>query len=278
MSTTLLYFLGYSMVYILLTWALYLAYRVSHLHFLIVAIMAVTSYFSGIATVKWGWSIYLALIVGIILGGFISYLISLGIGDAPTFTVVMVGVTFIYIVKTVIENTDYLGGTMGLFGIPFLEKPLITMGLIVVLTGYLIYRIEHSRLGRAATVVFKDKDMAASLGIEVKKLGMFFQTISGAIAGSAGVLYAHFTGSLFPDFFSFHLVGTLMTMLFIGGYSTMWGPVFSALILGGIPLLLPSAVSSWKILIYGVLLVIIILVKPKGLITKKMIWRITQRR
>jgi branched-chain amino acid transport system permease protein len=133
-------------------------------------------------------------------------------------------------------------------------------------------------LGRAATVVFKNKEMAVNLGIEVKKIGMFFQTLSGAIAGSAGVFYAHFTGSLFPDFFSFHLVGTLMAMLFIGGYSTMWGTVFSALVLGGVPVILPSAVSSWKILIYGVLLVVIILVKPKGLITKKMIWRIKKRR
>lgn len=278
MSTTLIYFLGFSMIYILLTWALYLAYRVSHLHFLIVAIMAMTAYFSGVATVKWGWSIYIVLISGIIIGGLISYLISFAIGDAPTFTVVMVGVTFIFIVKTVIENTEYLGGTMGLFGIPLMDKPLMIMFIIVFLTGYLIFKIDHSRLGRAATVVFRNKEMAVNLGIEVKKLGMFFQTVSGAIAGSAGVLYAHFTGSLFPDFFSFHLVGTLMTMLFIGGYSTMWGPVFSALVLGGIPVLLPSYVSSWRILIYGVLLVSIILIKPRGLITKKMIWHITKRR
>jgi branched-chain amino acid transport system permease protein len=51
----------------------------------------------------------------------------------------------------------------------------------------------------------------------------------------------------------------------------MWGVVISAPILGGLPLLLPSAVASWRQVIYGVLLILIILLRPEGLITRRML-------
>ena len=277
MSTTLRYFFGFSLIYILMAWSIYLPYRVKHLHFLAVATMAVTAYFSGVAAVNWNWPFALILLTAVTLGALISYLISFVTGDVPTFTVVIVGITFIFIVKTIIENTDYLGGTMGFFAIPLMDYPLLIMGGITIFVGYLLFMIDHSQLGRAASVIFENREMAHSLGIDIKKIGRLFQTMSGAIAGAAGVLYAHFTGSLFPDFFSFHLVGTLVTILFIGGHTTMWGVVFSALLLGGVPVLLPSFVSSWRILIYGVLLLSVILIKPEGIITRKMIWKIKEK-
>ncbi|MFW6029004.1 MAG: branched-chain amino acid ABC transporter permease [Halanaerobiales bacterium] len=274
MSTTMSYFIGYTLIYILMTWSIYLPYRVKDLHFLNVAIMAITAYFSAVAAVNWGWPFYLILITAIFIGIIISFIISKVIADVPTFTVVIVGITFIFIIKTVIENSDYLGGTMGFFAIPSIEHPLLIMGAITLFFAYLLYMLNYSQIGRAASVIFSDKRMAHSLGIKVENIGRLFQTISSAMAGSAGVLYAYFTGSLFPEFFSFHLVGTLMTILFIGGYTTMWGVIPAAILLGGVPVFLPSAVSSWKILIYGVLLIAVILINPEGIITRKMLWKL----
>lgn len=274
MSLMTMYFLGFSMIYILLTWSIYLPYRVGHLHFLNVATMSITAYFSAISSIRWGWGFFPILFVGILLGALISYIISHAIGDAPTFTVVIVGVTFIFIIQTVIKNTDYLGGTIGYFGLPLIDNLLPILFISLLLTGIILYRIDYSKLGRAASLIFTQKEVALSLGINIKSLGMFFQVVSGSIAGMAGVFYAFLVGSLFPDFFSFPLVGTLMTILFIGGYTTMWGTLFSSLLLGGIPIFLPSSISSWRVLIYGVLLVSIILIRPKGLVTRKMVWRI----
>jgi branched-chain amino acid transport system permease protein len=139
--------------------------------------------------------------------------------------------------------------------------------------GFLIYNIDHSRLGRAASVVFVDREVAVSLGVDIKKLGMFFQIIACAIAGMAGILDAFLVNSLSPEFFTFSMIGYLMCILFVGGYTTMWGVILSAFILQGIPLLFPSAIASWRQVIYGALLVIIILIRPEGLISRKMLWR-----
>ena len=277
MSEILYYFLGFTAIYILMGWALYLPYKVGQLHFLIVACMAVTAYFGGFAAREWGWPFVLILIGGIFIGAMISFIFSLAIGKAPCFTVVIVGLTSVFIVKTIIENWRLLGGTVGFFHIPTVNNLLPIIYIFLFVVGFLIYKIDHSRLGRAASVVFVDREVAVTLGVDIKKLGAFFQIMAGAIAGIAGILDAFLVNSLSPEFFTFSMIAYLMCILFVGGYTTMWGVILSAFILQGIPLLFPSEIASWRQVIYGALLVLIILMRPEGLITRKMLWKLKPR-
>jgi len=277
LSEILYYFLGFTAIYILMGWALYLPYKVGQLHFLIVACMAVTAYFGGFAAREWGWPFVLILIGGIFIGAMISFIFSLAIGKAPCFTVVIVGLTSVFIVKTIIENWRLLGGTVGFFHIPTVNNLLPIIYIFLFVVGFLIYKIDHSRLGRAASVVFVDREVAVTLGVDIKKLGAFFQIMAGAIAGIAGILDAFLVNSLSPEFFTFSMIAYLMCILFVGGYTTMWGVILSAFILQGIPLLFPSEIASWRQVIYGALLVLIILMRPEGLITRKMLWRLKPR-
>jgi branched-chain amino acid transport system permease protein len=273
------YFLSITAVNVLLAWAMYLPYRVAHLHFITVANMAISGYAAGFLVmnlhVPFGW----ALLVGIVLGALIGFIVSLFIGDAPTFAVVIVGFTFIFITRTVIENMAVIGGTMGMFGLPSIggnpgtHRLVILLVLygLVLLVGFLLYRFEHSRLGRAASAVFVDKDLATSLGINIKRLGMLLQTFSCTVAGAVGVLYGFIYKSFHLDFFTFALVGTAMTIIFVGGYATMWGSLVLAPILFGVPLLFPSEIQTWRIVIYGALLIVVLVLKPEGFITRKFV-------
>lgn len=272
MSEILYYFLGFTAIYILMGWALYLPYRVGQLHFLIVACMAITAYFGGFAAREWNWPFVLILFAGIFMGAVIAFVFSMAIGKAPCFTVVIVGLTSVFIIKTIIENWRLLGGTVGFFHIPTVNNLLPIIYILLFVVGFLIYKIDHSRWGRAASVVFVDSEVAVTLGVDIKKLGMFFQIMACAIAGMAGILDAFLVNSLSPEFFTFSMIGYLMCILFVGGYTTMWGIILSAFILQGIPLLFPSEIASWRQVIYGALLVIIILIRPEGLITRKMLW------
>lgn len=272
MSEVTYYFLGFTAIYILMGWALYLTYRVGQLHFLIVACMAISAYFGGYAAKEWGWPFVLVLISGILISTVIGFIFSLAIGKAPCFTVVIVGLTSIFIVKTVIENWKLLGGTIGFFHVPSVNNILFIIYFLLIITGSLIYRIDHSRLGRAASVVFVDREVAITLGVDIKKLGMFFQITACAIAGMAGILDVFLVRSLSPEFFTFSMIGYLMCILFVGGYTTMWGVIPSAFLLQGIPLIFSSNIASWRQVIYGALLVIIILLRPEGMITRKMLW------
>ena len=161
MPLELYYFLSITAVNILLSWALYLPYRVAHLHFITVANMAISGYSAAwlVMTlhVPFGW----ALLVGFALGALVGWLVSLFIGDAPTFAVVIVGFTFIFIVRTVIENLPAVGATMGIFGLPNIggspqAHRWIIMAILagmLLLVGFFLHRFDHTRLGRAASYI-----------------------------------------------------------------------------------------------------------------------------
>ena len=282
MSLPLYYFLAITAVNILISWALYLPYRVAQLHFITVANMAISGYAAGYLVMSLHLPFGFALAAGFLLGGLIGYIVALFIGDAPTFSVVIVGFTFIYITRTVIENTPAVGGTMGMFGLPSIGGDpavhrFVILGLLygmVLLVGFMLHRFEHSSLGRAASAVFVDKELAASLGIDSRRLGILLQTFSCTVAGGSGVLYGFIYKSFHLDFFSFHLVGITMTIIFVGGYATLWGTVVAAPLLYGVPLLFPPAIASWRIVIYGALLILVLMLKPEGLITRRFVLRV----
>jgi branched-chain amino acid transport system permease protein len=142
---------------------------------------------------------------------------------------------------------------------------------LVLLVGFLIHRFEHSRLGRAASAIFVDKDLATSFGVDIKKLGSLLQVFSSLVAGGCGVIYGFLYRSFHLDFFTFHLVGLFMTIIFVGGYATMWGTVVAAPVLYGLTLLFPPAVASWRIVIYGAILVSVLVLKPEGFITRRLV-------
>jgi branched-chain amino acid transport system permease protein len=279
MPLPLYYFLAITAINILMSWALYLPYRVAHLHFLTVANMAISGYLSGWLVQGLGVSFWAALPLGFAAGGLIGWVISLFIGEAPTFTVVIVGFTFIYITRTVIENTKAVGATMGMFGLPLVAGSpalhrwtiLALLYSLVLVVGFLIHRFEHSRLGRAASAVFVDKDLATSFGVDIAKLGRLLQVFSSTVAGGCGVIYGFLYRSFHLDFFTFHLVGLFMTIIFVGGYATMWGVVVAAPALYGLTLLFPPAVASWRIVIYGAILVAVLVLKPEGFITRRLV-------
>ena len=280
MSLPIYYYLAITAVNILMSWALYVPYRMAHLHFITVANMTISGYTAGYLVMALHVPFSLALAIGFLLGGVMGYLVSLFIGDAPTFAVVIVGFTFIYITRTVIENMPAVGGTMGMFGLPNIGGTpsvhrFVIIGILyglVVLVGFLIHRFDHGSLGRAASAVFVDKDLAVSLGIDIRKLGILLQTFSCTLAGGCGVLYGFIYRSFHLDFFTFHLVGITMTIIFIGGYATMWGTVLAAPLLYGIPLLFPPEIASWRIVIYGALLILVLLLKPEGFITRRSVY------
>ncbi len=282
MSLPLYYFLAITAIYILMSWSIYIPYRVGQLHFMTVANMAISAYFSALMAINFDWPFIVVFIVGTLLGALIGFLVSIAIGDAPCFAVVIVGFTFIYLTKTIIENVEAFGGPLGIFSIPKILQTsaanrtflIIFIYAMVIITGFLIHRFDNSRLGRAASAIFIDRELAVSFGVDVKKMGMFLQTWASALGGMSGVLYAFIMRSISPNHFTFHIVGVCMTMLFVGGYTTQWGALLAAPLLWGFPLILPDIVESWNIVIYGILLIVVLVIKPEGVITRQMIEKI----
>jgi branched-chain amino acid transport system permease protein len=291
------YYLCFTAIFLLASWAIYLPYRMGQLHFLAVANMVISAYFGAIfsgavvsgsqgeisAASSLHWSFPAVLLAATLLGGLIGFLVSLTIGDAPCFAVVIVGFTFMYLFKTIVENTGVLGKTMGMFNVPRIINSnqgnriflVLVIYFAVILAGFFIHRFDKSSLGRSASVIFVDRDLAVSLGIDVKKTGMILQTLSSALGGLAGVFYLYVTRSISPGFITFRNLGLFMTILFVGGYTTQWGALLAAPVLWGLPLILPEALQPWKNVFYSFMLIFIIMVKPEGIVTRPVLRRIS---
>ncbi len=280
------YFLTLTAINILMAWSLYVPYRARRLHFLTVVNMAISAYLSGYAAIAWDLSFWILLPAGALVGALTSLIVAPAIGDAPPFTVAVVGLAAIALVKVLIENSALLGGTIGLFGIPPVTGSprgarTVTLSVawtLVALTGWGLSRFERSRYGLAASIAFADRTLAETNGIDVYRLNVAVQTTGSAIAGAAGVLYAFTMRGLFPDFFTYRYLGILMTFLFVGGYTTPWGVVIATPILWGLPLVLPEELQSQRIIIYAAILVTVILVRPQGLINRRTLARLRRRR
>jgi branched-chain amino acid transport system permease protein len=297
----LFYYLCFTAIFLLASWALYLPYRMGQLHFLTLANMVISAYLGALlsgaaavsATVAGAqtqappgshWPFFAVLLAATALSALIGFLVSLAIGDAPCFSVAIVGFTFMYLFKTIAENTAALGKTMGMFNVPRIiesnqgNRIFLTAVIyaITALTLFLIRRFDQSSLGRSAALIFADRDLALSLGVDIKKTGILLQTASSALGGLAGTLYLYVTRSISPLFITFHNLGLFMTILFVGGYTTPWGALLAAPILWGLPLILPEALQPWKNVFYALALIFVILLKPEGIITRPVLRRISQ--
>ncbi|MDR2363598.1 MAG: branched-chain amino acid ABC transporter permease [Spirochaetaceae bacterium] len=298
MSAALANYLTITGIFILCTWAIYLPYRMGQLHFMMIANMVISAYFGAVFSgavvsgsqvqsainLNLHWPFFAILLCGVLLSALLGFLVSLAIGDAPCFAVVIVGFTFMYLTKAVAENTTALGRTFGMFRVPRVIEGLsaadnrlfmvILVYFFVLLVGFLIFRFDRSKLGRAASSIFIDRDLAVSLGVNVKKMGILLQTSSSALGGLAGILYLYTLRAISPSFITFHNVGLFMTMLFVGGYTTQWGPLLAAPILWGVPLIIPESLQVWKNVFYAVILIAILMLKSEGIITRPLLRRV----
>ena len=177
----------------------------------------------------------------------------------------------IYIAQTVIRNLPFLGGAYGYLGIPRIGYLMpVTWGILIAF-GIFIYRLDHSRLGRAMEMVFVDPDVAATLGVNRYWLSVSLQSLAGAMGALAGVFFAFTTGAIQPPNFGFSLLLRVICFLFVGGSTTMWGvPIFTS-ILWAVTVFLPVQIAEWRNIIYGVLLIVVLLLRPDGVIDKVLI-------
>jgi branched-chain amino acid transport system permease protein len=271
MALPVLNYFIFCIIFILLSWAVYLPYRCGQLYLAPIYCMCAGAYFGAYAVTAWDWPVALAILASTFVGALFAFFPAIGLRKAPGFATAIASMALIFILQTVIMNLKFVGGSAGYFGIPPMDYPLITSLTVLVIAGIIIYRVDHSRLGRAAELLFYGREEVGCFGVNIAWVGMILQVLSGGLSGAAGALYAFTVGSVFPAAFGFSFLLTIFPIVFIGGNFTMWGAVFFAPILWGIPLILPEAIAEWKDVIFGTLLICILIFRPEGVVSKQVV-------
>jgi branched-chain amino acid transport system permease protein len=182
---------------------------------------------------------------------------------------------FSIIVYLVLKNEEWLtGGSFGLMGIPrpaafghVMRDPAevwwLTAGAAALV--YLgVWRLLHSRFGRAIHAIRLNEDAARASGLRVTVLKSQCFVISAVCSGLAGGLFAHHQRYLNPNDFTFWKSIEILIMVVIGGIGSLPGAVLGAFVV----VLLPEAlreIGDYRMLVFGALLVALMLVGEGGL-------------
>lgn len=137
--------------------------------------------------------------------------------------------------------------------------------VVATLCLLLASRLAGSRLGREWVAIRDDETLARAIGLDATRGKLIAFTASAALAGAAGVLVAHHIRGVSPDDFAIWTSATVLAMVVLGGRGTLVGPVLGAAVLTAMPEVL-RATADFKLIIYGVLMIVMITVMPEGVV------------
>jgi branched-chain amino acid transport system permease protein len=138
--------------------------------------------------------------------------------------------------------------------------------LVLLLTLWLLMKLDRSWFGRACRAVRDNPEAAAAMGIDVARTKVVAFTLTSALAGVAGMVYAFVDNTVNPPIFGLENAFLLLFMVIVGGSGRHAGAVIGAVLLFLLPFWLSPLVGHHHVLVFGVLMLAAILVQPKGLI------------
>ncbi len=138
---------------------------------------------------------------------------------------------------------------------------LIILGCLLI--AFVAWRLQNARIGRNWMAIREDEDVAEAVGINLIASKLLAFGIGAAFAGLSGAIFAAQVGSVFPHSFGLIVSINVVSLVLIGGSGSIPGVIVGALVLVGLPELLREF-SEYRMLIYGALLVVMMLVKPEG--------------
>lgn len=236
----------------------------------------VTTFFSALPDqIALNLIFLLAVILGGVIAAEISFLIGLPILTLGSDYFGIATLGFTIIVKVLLDNSDTMfgfeemKGARGMIGIPKVTTwawVFIFLFICIVLVRNLL----RSSYGRAIVSIREDETAATAMGIDVANYKTLTFVIGSLFAGLAGGLYAHINGFLHPENFNFIRSFDPLIIVVFGGLGSISGTVVAsfswALMLEGLlRLVLPQGFETWRFVVYPVMLLVMMLLKPDGL-------------
>jgi branched-chain amino acid transport system permease protein len=255
-----------------------------------IAFFAIGAYTQALMSTLLDWNtweilpfgILFAMISGVLLGlpalrlrGDYLAIITLGFGE---------------IVRIVALNVSVTGGPSGIVGIPNpptlfglkfdLEHPenfFWVVLLLILLVIWMVRRFTVRRPGRAWEAIRQDEDVASLMGVNTLVYKLWSFVIGAAVAGAGGVIYASKVMVISPDMFRFDVSILILACVVFGGLGNVWGVVLGATILAYLPDRI-RFISDMRQLVFGAVLIIMMNLRPDGLLPRKKREKIQEKR
>ncbi len=206
--------------------------------------------------------------MALLIGGCVAALFGIAIG-IPALRLrgdylAIITLAFSEMIRVFILNAKFTGGARGLSGIPLLSNfTNVFITTVIVIT--ILYLLIRSRHGRAIISIREDEIAAEAMGISSTYYKILGFTISAFFAGVGGGIFAHYITMLEARKFNFMYSVEILIIVVFGGMGSITGSIIAAIILSIFNEVLRD-LSTLRIIIYSVILIIIMIFKPGGLL------------
>jgi branched-chain amino acid transport system permease protein len=259
----------------------------------LVGFFGLGAYTSALATTRGGAPIALGLAAALVLtaaaGGVVAVITARLRGDY----LAIITLGFSEVVRLTASNEIWLtNGTDGISGIPgpwrgrvtpmtFNVISLALAALVVVAAVAVLERVRHSPYGRVLRAIRDDDQVAAVAGKHVIRFKVEAFAVSAGILGVAGALWGHYTSFIAPDVFVPLITIYVVLALTAGGTGNNWGAVLGAFLVvffmeatrfatGWLPGLKPVQIAAMRELLIGASLLVVLHLRPRGLLPERL--------
>lgn len=250
------------------------------------AFMAFGAYTAGLLALNAGWPSWATLLAGAIVTGLFSIILFIPVLKTKGHYLALVTIAFQFMVVILAENVEFTGGPQGLKNIPYLtfmgysfNEP-INLGIITLhkyanyyylglalatIVALICIRVYRSWVGVTVATIRDDEVAAKTNGVRINYWKLVIFVLGNCFIGLAGAFFAHLIGFISPPNFVFDRSLVMVSIVILGGMDNVFGIILGSILLITLPEKL-RFIQEYRFLIYGLLLVIMLIFKPKGLI------------
>lgn len=257
-------YLLFTGINILLAWSVYIILLAGSLSFANGGFMALGAYASGYLTTHYGLGLWLAIPISAALAAAFGVLVSLPALRTRGVYLILVTIGISLCMGVAIESTDALGGVRGMGGLVGTEPWHV--GVLVVGVGLFLLFVSLTPLQRVLDAVREDEMVARALGINTTYVKVVTFGAGAALAAATGALYAHYLMFIRPEHFNVMMSLFMVLYVILGGVNNLWGAAVGATLMTLVPEFI-RGMAEWRPTVFGVLIVLLLLVRPEGLLS-----------
>ena len=238
------------------------------------AFVGLGAYTAALTMVNLHWSFWTAAGAAVMVSSIVGGLMALPALRVSTWYLALITLTFGQLFERMTVELSWL--TNGFSGLANIQRPQLfghalsdvqlywLVAAIALAIALIVKNLVGSRLGRGLLAIRDNPEAAVSSGISVVGLKLFAFVFSAALAGLGGALFAVQKTVITPDDFTVDFSIFFLLVMVLGGSSRLWGPFTGMVAFFIVPELL-TGLQSWRMIIYGGVLLVLMTFAPNGL-------------
>jgi branched-chain amino acid transport system permease protein len=239
------------------------------------AFYGIGAYSVALLSTRFHWPTLACLLAAALIAGLLALPVGIPSFRLSQYSFAIGTLGFATVAQLVAQNwVELTDGPMCVTGIPkasiggltFATLPSFYYFILAVVIGvFLLTRqLVGSRIGRSFAAIRENELLASAVGVSPLKYKLLAFSLSAAVSGVIGGMYAYYINVVCPSELSLFITLNLLVILFIGGAASVRGVILGAVAATTLPELLRLA-SSWRLVLFGVALLLIINFFPDGL-------------